>query len=542
MPTPLTKQQQLVSQFLDENMAGTPPLRGMGKGLRPMLPMSPKKSHPSVLRILSSLFPSFCFTFNRITMSGQDYIGSKISLISLSDIRYVGILHSINTSDSTVSLENVRSFGTEGRRGNPEDEVVPSDTIFDFVVFRGSDIKDLQVFEAPVKPVVPPPPPPPPPSSSSRPQGMMDPSLRHSMEGYPPPAPPPMNPYMMPPYPPQAHQAMYWQSPMYSGQQRQQQQPPPPPSSSSSAAALGQSPMQPSVASHQQQPSMPPATTLASTTSQTSTPAFDATPQEQAPTSTKQLDQQEIDGAAVENLAKQVSELDVDSKETNEILSPPPSSSSSSPPPQQRQTNYRNGRQNNSNYRQSNYTNYGNGSRNQQNGKQRISIPQSDFDFESSNAKFSKNDLLKELFNGGTDDGKDEQYNHLQQQHQPEEEKEEVVIPPPNDQGFYNKSKSFFDDISCESKERQDQEGNIIDRRGKFQEERKLNLETFGQASVDQSRYRNFRGRGGYRGGYRGNRGGYYRGGSRNNNNNNRGNYYGQRPQQQQQQAETQQQ
>jgi len=33
------------------------------------------------------------------------YAGSKISLISKSDIRYVGTLHSINTQDSTVSLE-----------------------------------------------------------------------------------------------------------------------------------------------------------------------------------------------------------------------------------------------------------------------------------------------------------------------------------------------------------------------------------------------------------------------------------------------------
>ena len=47
-------------------------------------------------------------------------------------------------------------------------------------------------------------------------------------------------------------------------------------------------------------------------------------------------------------------------------------------------------------------------------------------------------------------------------------------------------------------------------RRSHFHEERKLNLETFGQATVDQSRYRNnYRGRGGYRGGRGGNN--YYR-------------------------------
>lgn len=50
----------------------------------------------------------------------------------------------------------MRSFGTEGRRGKPEEEILASDNVFDYVVFRGSDIKDLQVFEAPPKPTPPP--------------------------------------------------------------------------------------------------------------------------------------------------------------------------------------------------------------------------------------------------------------------------------------------------------------------------------------------------------------------------------------------------
>ncbi|PKK64134.1 hypothetical protein RhiirC2_666458 [Rhizophagus irregularis] len=83
-------------------------------------------------------------------MSGVGYIGSKISLISKSDIRYVGILHSINSADSTVALEQVRSYGTEGRRG-PAEEIPPSDNIFEYIVFRGSDVKDLHVCEAPAQ-------------------------------------------------------------------------------------------------------------------------------------------------------------------------------------------------------------------------------------------------------------------------------------------------------------------------------------------------------------------------------------------------------
>ncbi|CEI87509.1 Putative Podospora anserina S mat genomic DNA chromosome 3, supercontig 2 [Rhizopus microsporus] len=68
-------------------------------------------------------------------MAGENYIGSKISLISLSDIRYVGILHSINAQDSTVGLKQVRSFGTEGRKGKLEEEIPPSENVFDYVVF-----------------------------------------------------------------------------------------------------------------------------------------------------------------------------------------------------------------------------------------------------------------------------------------------------------------------------------------------------------------------------------------------------------------------
>lgn len=63
--------------------------------------------------------------------------------------RYVGTLHEINSENSTVALENVKSFGTEGRRGNPDDEIPPNDQIYDYIVFRGSDVKDLTIVEPP---------------------------------------------------------------------------------------------------------------------------------------------------------------------------------------------------------------------------------------------------------------------------------------------------------------------------------------------------------------------------------------------------------
>ena len=62
---------------------------------------------------------------------------------------YVGTLHEINSDESTVSLENVRSFGTEGRKGKPEEEVAPSEQLYEYIVFRGTDVKDLRIEEGP---------------------------------------------------------------------------------------------------------------------------------------------------------------------------------------------------------------------------------------------------------------------------------------------------------------------------------------------------------------------------------------------------------
>lgn len=74
-------------------------------------------------------------------------MGSKISLISKSEIRYEGILYTIDTKDSTVALSKVRSFGTEDR---PTDRpVAPRDEIYEYIIFRGTDIKDIRVCQPP---------------------------------------------------------------------------------------------------------------------------------------------------------------------------------------------------------------------------------------------------------------------------------------------------------------------------------------------------------------------------------------------------------
>lgn len=62
----------------------------------------------------------------------------------------MGFLYNISAEDATVALRSVRSFGTEGRmaeQGQPNLEVLPGSEVYDYVTFRGSDVKDLSVLD-----------------------------------------------------------------------------------------------------------------------------------------------------------------------------------------------------------------------------------------------------------------------------------------------------------------------------------------------------------------------------------------------------------
>lgn len=77
-----------------------------------------------------------------------EFIGALISLVSRSDVRYQGFLAQIDPVEATIALEQVRSFGTEGRmatQGKPNEEIPPNGNVYDFVTFRAADVKDLKI-------------------------------------------------------------------------------------------------------------------------------------------------------------------------------------------------------------------------------------------------------------------------------------------------------------------------------------------------------------------------------------------------------------
>lgn len=139
----------------------------------------------------------------------------------------------------------------------------------------------------------------------------------------------------------------------------------------------------------------------------------------------------------------------------------------------------------------------------------KFEVPEADYDFESANAKFNKQDMLKEAIASGSPVPEVEAVSLNGDVDTADDSVNEPAAASSNIAG-YNKSSSFFDNISSESRDREEGQATRVGGREWRGEEEKRNIETFGQGSVDGYRG-SYRGRGRGRGYGRG-RGGYGRG------------------------------
>lgn len=530
-----------------------------------------------------------------------EFIGARISLISNSDIRYVGTLHEINSETSTVALENVSMLGTEGRR--PENEVAPLESIYEYILFRGTDVKDLRIEEAPTKDIKPPPVPDDPAILGSRsrpaplnktvarhqhhqnsplpsqslqsqtskqepqeiPQNVLPSSHYNQQPQYPqyyPQAPgwargappgttglPPVGyvnsaswfagpqqvypPGHFPPYgystglplqyPPPQSTINGKPHPIGSGPSKQEISPTlnpvkqnvitTEPKNAPKAAEMPAAPVRKASTSpmsakvpnekkkintessnmaslnghrnnYRVQPALPlPNLTSNKETAPTKFANKAARPQTDLSNSLRDatqaasaavaaamanLPQTNENAGPVDNLTKKVNEMRI--TDPNRV------------PRHNNGSNPNTGKMSRGNNK--NTTTKG--------GSKvfapKIEVPKEDFDFESSNAKFSKHDLVKES-----------KSNPSVGDNLPSETLLDKKLPV-----IYNKATSFFDNISSEAKDRQEAHINKHGGREWRGEEQKKNLETFGQESIDNSYRGGYRGRGGGRGGYRG--------------------------------------
>ena len=79
-------------------------------------------------------------------VQSNDLVGSLLSLITKAQVRYEGTLVEVDKQERTMNLKQVKSYGTEGRRGGVN-EVPPNDNVYPEVTFKVDLIKDFKIVK-----------------------------------------------------------------------------------------------------------------------------------------------------------------------------------------------------------------------------------------------------------------------------------------------------------------------------------------------------------------------------------------------------------